>query len=474
MAERMEFGRLPTQKKKDKKVEMIGRNRMNKERELYESRTKKSKALWERASKVLPMGAASNARMYDPYPIFIDEGAMGHVLDVDGNDYIDHNLCFGSLLVGHRHPWVLEAVQEQMGRGTAYGMCHDLEALVAEEILKRYSFLEKVRFANSGTEAVMHAIHLARAYTDRLYIVKMEGAYHGLYDPVMASVKPTEKTWGSAASPSYVPFGAGISEQRVYVAQYNDLRSLQLKLDKSFPMQPAAVIIEPVMLNMGVLCPEQNYLQGVRELCTKYSTLLIFDEVKSGGLGYGGAAEEYGVKPDIVCLSKSIGGGFPLAAFGASSEIMEVIERRDLFHAGTYNGNPVSLAAALVTLRDILTKEAYDYARALNKKLAEGYKKLLDAQGIQAVVETAGVYGAVSFGVEKLVNYRDWFTMDMSTWGTYWLGMVNRGVIPQPYGGDEEWTVSVIHTEADIQKHLAVLEEVVPILHVKAEAADVG
>jgi glutamate-1-semialdehyde 2,1-aminomutase len=445
-----------------------------KEIDKYESRTPKSKELWQQAEKVMPMGTASNARWYAPYPMFVRVANGSHLMDVDGNEYIDHNLSFGALLAGHCHPTVTEAVRRQMSCGTMYGMCHDLEHKVAEEIIKRYPFVEKVRFANTGTEATLHAIRLAKAFTGRDAIVKMEGAYHGLHDQVMISVKPDEKEWGASHRPARVAFGAGVNEaeQNTFVAQFNDLVSLQLAMADPFN-KVAAVIIEPVMMNCGVILPEKNYLQGVRELCWQRGALLIVDEVKSGGMGYGGATEEYLLSPDIVCLSKSIGGGFPLAAFGASTEIMKVITNRKMFHAGTYNANPIGMAAGLATLREVLTKEAYTKARELNKKLSIGYKNILEGAGIKGAVTSVGVNGAVTFGVEKVSNYREWSKINTDVWEHYWFGMVNRGIIPQPYWWDEEWTVSVAHTEADIDKHLVALAELAPELAEKAEAQSV-
>lgn len=436
------------------------RKNWQKEREEYSRRTPKSEALWLKAKKVLPMGTASNARWYNPYPMFIQAARGSRVIDVDGNEYIDHNMSFGALLTGHRHPTVMAAVENQLALGTMYGMCHELEAQVAEEIIKRYPFVDKLRFASTGTEATMHAIRLARACTSRDVIVKMEGAYHGLHDSVMVSVKPSAEEWGPYDSPTDVLFGRGVSIGTTLVAQFNDIRSLELCFSVRGVDHPAALIMEPVMMNMGVLVPKDGYLQEVRNLCTKYGVLLIFDEVKSAGMGYGGASEYYGVTPDIVCLSKSIGGGFPLAAFGASEEIMQVIEEHKMFHAGTYNANPIAMAAGLATLRDVLTKESYDKARELNKRLTTGYKNILEVNEIKGLVTSIGVNGAVVFGVDSVSNYRDWSRIDTDMWEHYWFGMVNRGIIPQPYWWDEEWTVSVAHTEADIDAHLVALLEV--------------
>jgi len=434
---------------------------LEKEIEKYESRTAGSKALWEKARRVMPMGTASNSRMYEPYPLFIARAEGSKVWDVDGNEYIDHNLSFGALVVGHRHPVVMGAVGAQLSAGTMYGMSHAVESDLAEEICRRYPFLDRVRFSNSGTEATLHALRLAKAYTGRPKVIKMEGAYHGLHDSVMISVKPTEEQWGDANSPSPVPASAGVSltGSDTLVAEFNNLSSLEQALKQS-GQQVAAVIIEPVMMNVGVLPPKGGYLQGVRELCTRYGALLIFDEVKTSSMSYGGAAEFYGITPDIVCLSKSIGGGFPLAAFASTAKITSVIESRKMMHAGTYNANPVVVAAGLAALRDVLTADKYGVMRGMSDRLADSYRQILSAAGITAAVTNAGVNGAVTFGVESASNYREWTKMNTTTWQCFWFGMVNRGVIAQPYWWDEQWTISVAHTQADIDRHLDAFREV--------------
>src|SRR5512142_2090518 len=231
---------------------------LEKELQAYESRTPKSKAAWEKARKVMPMGTASNSRMYEPYPLFIARACGSKVWDVDGNEYIDHNLSFGALVAGHRHPVVMDAVSRQLSVGTMYGMSHELEAELADEICRRYPFVDRVRFSNSGTECTLHAIRLAKAYSGKTKIVKMEGAYHGLHDAVMVSVKPTEENWGGSLSPSPVAASAGVSlgAGDTLIAQFNDLESLQSVLN-NFASEVAAVIVEPVMMNVGVLVPKQ-------------------------------------------------------------------------------------------------------------------------------------------------------------------------------------------------------------------------
>jgi glutamate-1-semialdehyde 2,1-aminomutase len=434
---------------------------LEKELQAYESRTPKSKAAWEKARKVMPMGTASNSRMYEPYPLFIARACGSKVWDVDGNEYIDHNLSFGALVAGHRHPVVMDAVSRQLGVGTMYGMSHELEAELADEICRRYPFVDRVRFSNSGTECTLHAIRLAKAYSGKTKIVKMEGAYHGLHDAVMVSVKPTEENWGGSLSPSPVAASAGVSLRAgdTLIAQFNDLESLQSVLN-NFASEVAAVIVEPVMMNVGVLVPKPGYLQAVRELCTRNGVLLIFDEVKTSSMSYGGASETFGVTPDIVCLSKSIGGGFPLAAFASTAEIMESIESRKMMHAGTYNANPVVIAAGLATLKDVLTPGSYGDMRAKSDALANGYRDIVEETGLTGTVTNAGVNGAVTFGVEHVSNYREWSKMNTDMWQCFWFGMVNQGVIPQPYWWDEQWTISVAHTNGEIERHLEAFREV--------------
>jgi glutamate-1-semialdehyde 2,1-aminomutase len=434
---------------------------LEKELQVYESRTPKSKAAWNRASQFMPMGTASNSRMYEPYPLFVARAEGSRLWDVDGNEYIDHNLSFGALVAGHRHPVIMGAVSRQLGIGTMYGMSHELEGELAAEICQRYPFVNRVRFSNSGTECTLHAIRLAKAYSGKPKIVKMEGAYHGLHDAVMVSVKPTEETWGSALTPSPVAASAGVSVRAsdTLIAQFNNIESLQSLLNNS-ASEVAAVIIEPVMMNVGVLAPNDGYLQAVRELCRQHGVLLIFDEVKTSSMSYGGASEVFGVAPDIVCLSKSIGGGFPLAAFASTSEIMQAIESRQMMHAGTYNANPVVIAAGLATLKDVLTPSSYGDMRASSNALADGYRDILQEMGLPAVVTNAGVNGAVTFGVDHVSNYREWSKMNTEMWQCFWFGMVNQGVIAQPYWWDEQWTISVAHTSENIERHLEAFREV--------------
>jgi glutamate-1-semialdehyde 2,1-aminomutase len=255
----------------------------------------------------------------------------------------------------------------------------------------------------------------------------------------------------------------------VTVATFNNLASVENRF-KQFPGQIAALIMEPIMMNLGICMPQPGFLESLREICTKNGTLLIFDEVKTGAkLCWGGASEYFGVKPDIITLAKSIGGGVPLAAFGASCDVMDLIVQHKVFHGGTYNTNRFAMAAGLATFREVLTRENYIHVDKLSKKLTDGYRAIIKKAGIQGYVASAGVNGALMLYPEEIRNYRDWTNIDVDLWRQFWFGMVNRGVLAMPYWWDEQWTISVQHTDADIDKHLAVFEEVAPGL-AKAQA----
>jgi glutamate-1-semialdehyde 2,1-aminomutase len=437
---------------------------LQKELALYEKRTPKSAEAHKKAQKRIPLGVASNYRAYDPYPIFVAEGHGSKIVDVDGNEYLDHNLCFGTLMAGHGHPAVVKAIQWALQNGTTFGMPHGMEAELAEEICARYP-VEMVRFGSSGTEATMHACRIARAATGRDKILRFEGGYHGLHDTALVSVKPKEEDCGDINAPNSVPGGLGVIQavlDNVTVATFNNLPSVENRF-KQFPGQIAAIILEPIMMNVGICMPQPGFLEGLREICNKNGTLLIFDEVKTGAkLCWGGASEYFGVKPDIITLAKSIGGGVPLAAFGAGRQVMDLIVQHKVFHGGTFNTNRLAMAAGLAVFREVLTRENYVHVDKLSQKLAEGYRAILKTTGLKAYVAQAGINGALMLYPQEILNYRDWMKIDVDLWRQFWFGMVNRGVLAMPYWWDEQWTVSVQHTAADIDKHLAVFEAVAP------------
>src|SRR5262250_2277443 len=437
---------------------------LQKELATFEKRTPKSAEAHKKNLKRIPLGVASNYRAYDPYPIFVEEGKGGRFRDLDGNEYIDHNLCFGALMAGHCHPAVMKAVEKRLSTGTMFGMPHNMEWELAEEICSRFS-LEMCRFGSSGTEATMHSIRLARAATGRDKIIKFEGCYHGLHDAALVSVKPHPPAddFGDIKNPKAVSGGKGVPQAslvNVPIATFNDLETVERRFREN-PNQIAAVILEPIMMNVGLCMPEKGFLEGLRELCDKHGALLIYDEVKTGAkLCWGGASEYYGVMPDMICLAKSIGGGLPLAAFGTHKSVMDLISQHKVFHGGTYNTNPVAMAAGLATFREVLTRENYTHVEKLSKKLTDGYRQIIAKSGLQAYIAQAGANGALMLYPQEIKNYRDWLGIDVDLWRHYWFGMVNRGVMAQPYWWDEQWTISVQHTDADIDKHIAAFDDI--------------
>jgi glutamate-1-semialdehyde 2,1-aminomutase len=289
-----------------------------------------------------------------------------------------------------------------------------------------------------------------------------------LHNDALVSVKPHEPhEYGDIHAPTSAPAGLGVPKStlaNVQIATFNDLASVENRF-KQNPGEIAAIILEPILMNVGLCMPQPGFLEGLREIATRNGALLIFDEVKTGAkLGWGGASEYFNVRPDMICLAKSIGGGFPLAAFGTHKSVMDLISQHKVFHGGTYNTNPVSMAAGLATFRSVLTRENYAHVDKLSKKLTDGYREIVGKSGLQAYVISAGANGALMLYPKEIRNYRDWLAVDVDLWRHYWFAMVNRGVMAQPYWWDEQWTISVQHTEADIDKHVAAFAEVAPAL----------
>lgn len=437
-----------------------------KELETYQKRTPQSRAAHERARGRLPLGVGSNYRYYPPYPLFVRDANGVLIHDLDGNRYIDHNLCYGALLAGHCHPAVMKAVEERLRLGTMHGMPHLMEAELAEEICARFP-LEMVRFTNSGSEATLAAVRLARSVTGRPKIVKMEGGYHGGHDALSVSVKPKEAEFGDPDAPNTVPGSTGVLQatlEATIVAPFNNLEAMERIFERNRD-QIAGVILEPIMMNIVFVTPDPRYLQGLREITERHGALLIFDEVKTGAkLCYGGASEYFQVRPDIICLGKSIGGGLPLAAFGASREMMDWIAQQKMYHAGTYNTNPLVMAAGLAMFREVLKPEIYPRLEALQQKLVDGYQNVIRKTGLIAYADGAGANGALCLYPKRIRNYRDWYDHDVELWMHYWFGMANRGILPQPFGFDEQWTISVQHTEREIDQHLGAFRDLATAL----------
>jgi glutamate-1-semialdehyde 2,1-aminomutase len=430
------------------------------ERELasYSARTVASQAATERARKVLPLGVPSSFQAYDPHPIVVRHASGARMVDVDGNEYVDYDMGFGALFAGHMNPAVAAAVRAQLDDGTLYVTPCELDAEVAELLRDRYG-LPLWRFTNSGTEATMDAVRVARGATGRDKIVKVEGGYHGHHDELMISMKPPLEVAGPADAPVSVPATAGIASGVVadtIVVPYNDPDALERVLARG---DVACFIVEPVMENIGICLPQPGYLEAVRDLTARYGTLLIFDEVKTGiTAGYGGATGHFGVQPDLVTLAKSIGGGFPVGAFGGRQEYMDLITEGKVLHLGTYNGNPLVMAAAKATLAEACTPEQTDSAIARNARLVAACQDVIDDAGLPAHTVQFGAKGCVTWSPERVRNYRDYKATDFDLAFAQWIHGINRGVLLPP-GLDEQWLISVMHTDDDATYYAEVFGE---------------
>jgi glutamate-1-semialdehyde 2,1-aminomutase len=432
------------------------------ELERYRERTRRSRALQERGLRTMPLGVESNFRFYDPYPVFIDRGRGARVWDADDNEYQDYALSFGALMVGHAHPAVVAAIERQAARGIMFGMPNAAMIDLAEALTARHR-IDRIRFTNSGTEATMHAMRVARGLTGRERILKFEGGYHGAHDYALVALKPKPGTSGDASAPLSVPASKGIpasSAALTLAATFNDPDSVRHAFARHTG-EIAALIVEPVMMNIGVCQPEPGFLEALRRICSDEGALLIFDEVKTGSkLAPGGAAEFYGVEPDLVTIAKSFGGGASIGAFGGRAEVMNAIASFSVFHAGTYNANPLAVAAALAAVREVLTPDVYPRVRTLNQRLIDGCNDVIARTGLRAHATGVGANGCIYFMTRPVRNYRDFLEVDRDLFWRYFMGMMNLGVIPGGQYYDEQWTISAVHTEADIDAHVAAFATV--------------
>lgn len=436
------------------------------EYERFMNRTPNSCRLFEESKLFTPCGVHSNYRVHDPYPLFIRKAKGSRIWDADGNEYIDFNMAFGALVAGHSHPLLVEELRKAIEEGTIFGHESHESVKLAKILCQRFN-LEMVRFNSTGMEVTMYSIRLARAYTGRNKIMKFEGCYHGSNDNLLVSVKPHLSKAGHMKYPIPVPATPGLipeTSKYTVVAQFNDTESVD-KLFQKHGDDIAGVILEPVAMNMGVIESDLEFLRMLRKLCDEYNSVLIFDEVKTCGKWFGGVEERYGVKPDLKTLGKAIGGGIPLSALGGRREIMELFGPGKVSHAGTFNANPLSVKAGIVTLEKILTREAISNAIKLGEQLAKGYREIIVDYGIDAIVSSIGVSGAIFFTNQPQVkNYRELLKCDFGKWFGYFISMLNRGIIPAATGPDEQWTVSVQHTLEDVEKHLEAFKEVAPII----------
>ena len=404
------------------------------------------------ASHSLAGGVTSSWQITVPQAVWLSHGKGSKIYDVDGNEYVDLHGGYGATLAGHAHPAMVEAVRSQVALGTHFAQPTRNAVAVGEELARRFG-LPLWRFANSGTEATMDAIHLMRAITGRDLIIKVEGCYHGHHDSVQVSVAPEPGEAGPAGDPAQAPSSTGIPDaimRLTLVASFNDLASVQRLLDRH-PGQVAGMIIEPVMMNAGIIEPEPGFLPGLKDLLHSRGALLTFDEVKTGlTAGPGGATRLTGVTPDIICLAKAIGGGVAIAAIGGSAEVMEHVANNDYEMVGTFNGNPLAIAACWAMLTEVATPEAYQRIDALRERAVAGLEREIARTGLRAHVVAVGAKGCVVFAPEPVRNYRGFLGIDDRYSHAHWLFQHNGGVFLPPWGKIEQWLISAQHDESDI------------------------
>ncbi len=426
--------------------------------EEYVKNTPRSRSIYENVAKTIPGGVNTAIQFFKPHPLYMVKGRGSKLWDADGRVYVDHCLAYGAMTAGHANQIIADAIRTQLERGTLFGFQGEGAEELAHEIISRYPSIDMLRFANTGLEATFYACRLARAVTGRKYIVKMEGAYHGASDVLLISDKPrTLAATGSIPNPASIPDSLGTPEEvakQTLVVHFNDAEGLERVL-KMHENQVAAIITEPVQTNSGIIPPQKGYFDIVRKLCDDYGALLILDEVKTGcNLSEGGGTQLYNIKPDLITLAKTIGGGTPMAAFGGKRAYMEIITPLGgAVHYGTYNGNSLSVAAGTACLKRVFTQKAYEKIMTLGNELYKGIVDAVADTKTQAAVGRCTMMGCIFFGLdEPPTNYREAAKNDASKWYRYWINMLNRNVIPSGSAWFEEWMISAMHERDDIQK----------------------
>ena len=426
----------------------------------FTARQPRSAAIDDRARFSLAGGATSSWQIARPQIVWVSRGAGSKVYDADGTEYVDLHGGYGVNVVGHAHPKIVEALSARVARGTHFAQPTEDAVVVAEELARRHG-LPLWRFANSGTEATMDAVHVMRASTGRDLVVKIEGAYHGHHDSVMVSVANEADEIGPPDAPLSAPAGSGIPAAvtgLTLVAPFNDLDVLARIFERN-GRAIAGVIIEPILMNAGIIPPDDGYLDGVSDLAHAHGALVAFDEVKTGvAVAYGGASELLGVKPDVVALAKAIGGGVPCGALGGTEEVMGTIVEGTYEQVGTFNGNPLTMAAARAALTEIMDHEAYEHLGRLRKQMVDGADDIIARYELPAYALGFGAKGSVTFSGRRVRNYRDFLALDERISHAHWLFQHNGGVFLPPWGKAEQWTLSVQHTDDDTGKFLSNLE----------------
>src|SRR3954465_5201923 len=439
------------------------RELIEREEKALNDATHKSEEMYKRAHAVLPGGAASPYQLRDPWPIYLERGKGPKVWDVDGNEMYDFHNGFGAMVQGHAHPAIGKAIRERYDLGTHFAAPTEDAVIVAEELQRRWN-LPRWRYTNSGSESTMDAIRIARAYTQRDTVMKIFGSYHGHHDTVMVSIGVEYDSIGDRDNLASLPYGAGIPQATVdmtIAVPFNDAPAMERRIERLTEegRKPACVIMEAAMMNLGIVLPEPGYLEAVRDITQRHGIVLIFDEVKTGlCIAAGGAVERFGVLPDMVTLAKALGGGTPIGAIGGTDEAMAAVEDGSVYQVGTYNGNPLGMAATRANLLEVLTPEAYEHLDALNERILAGCEGVIRKHNLPGYSVGVGSKGCVTFSANKIVDYETFkANQDKDLSELAWLYNMNRGIFMTP-GREEEWTLSVTHDDASVDAYVQVFE----------------
>jgi glutamate-1-semialdehyde 2,1-aminomutase len=429
----------------------------------------RTEAFLERARKVMPFGVSSNFRYWgEGEDIGVARAEGAYIWDFDGNRYIDYRLGFGPVILGHGTSAVVERVAEAIKSGTIFAFTHELEVKVAERIAQMCPGVDRVRYANSGSEATMHALRIARSHTGREKIIKFEGQYHGMYDYMLFSTASSPiLAMGHRRSPIPVPTSSGIPRaihELVIPLPYNDFETLERTVKQTWG-DVAAIIVEPIMGNLGGIMPEPGWLELIRELCDEYGIVMICDEVKTGfRIAPGGAQEYFGVHADLVTYAKALGNGFPIAAIGGKKEVMASVGPGRTAHGGTYCGNVVGTAAADATLEIIARGEALKTIEARGKALMVGMHGILtDADIPHHFLGLPSLFG-IALGEDKPTDYRTWARTDNALYEEIMMALIHNGAVPDP-DGREPWFLCAALSEKDVQDTLGYFEDAVKKVH---------